>query len=153
MQNNLAGVSLRALLRQSSAEKKCSTGSVAAGRLIRRFFSEGGEGTVCGTVPALSRTLERLSIVDTLLKSVLVLEDNPLIAMDEEAMLKKFENPNVFVAASVADAETILGGNAVDFALLDVELEGETSEPIASRLLSSKVPFAFVSGYDDAGGL
>ena len=91
--------------------------------------------------------------MDALLKSVLVLEDNPLIAMDEEAMLKKFENPNVFVAASVADAETILGGNTVDFALLDVELEGETSEPIASRLLSSKVPFAFVSGYDDAGGL
>ena len=88
-----------------------------------------------------------------MLKSVLVLEDNPLIAMDEEAMLKKFENPNVFIAFSVADAENILVGNAVDFALLDVELEGETSEAIATRLHSSKVPFAFVSGYDDAGGL
>lgn len=88
-----------------------------------------------------------------MLRSVLVLEDNPLIAMDEEAMMKKFENPNVFVASSVADAEQILGGNTVDFALLDVELEGETSEAIAARLLSNKVPFAFVSGYDDAGGL
>lgn len=85
-------------------------------------------------------------------KSVLVLEDNPLIAMDQESMLKQFDNPEVFIASSVADAEDILGGNKVDFALLDVELQGETSEAIANRLLSSDVPFAFVSGYDDVGG-
>ncbi|MCB1787952.1 MAG: hypothetical protein H6953_13120 [Chromatiaceae bacterium] len=91
--------------------------------------------------------------MNTAFRSALVLEDNPLIAMDEEAMLKKLDCPEVHVASSVADAESIIGHHAVDFALLDVELDGETSESIASQLLSKKVPFAFVSGYDDACGL
>ena len=89
----------------------------------------------------------------TNLSSVLILEDNPLIAMDQESMLRKFENLSVYLANSVADAEQVLGNQRVDFALLDVELQGETSEPIASRLQAADIPFAFVSGYDDAGGM
>lgn len=88
-----------------------------------------------------------------MMNTVLVLEDNPLIAMDEEAILRKFEAPDVLVANSVADAELILGNKRIDFALLDIELGDGSSEPIANRLKASSVPFAFVSGYDDAGAL
>lgn len=91
--------------------------------------------------------------MQSILSRVLVLEDNPLIAMDQEAMLRKLSVEKILLATTVADAETLLDDNQVEFALLDVELGGETSEPIAKRLQASEVPFVFVSGYADGAGL
>lgn len=86
-------------------------------------------------------------------KSVLIVEDNVLLAMDAESMLRKLGVTVVDSAASVDAAHAVLDDRIPDFALLDVDLAGESSEPIAERLVHAGVPFAFVSGYDDAGGL
>jgi DNA-binding response OmpR family regulator len=91
--------------------------------------------------------------VQPTLNRILVLEDNPLIAMDQEAMLRKLSGADILVAASVGDAQALLDRESVEFALLDVDLAGETSEPVAKRLQADKVPFAFVSGYESGGGL
>lgn len=87
------------------------------------------------------------------LNRILVLEDNSLIAMDQEAMLRKLSGAEILVAASVADAQTLLDSKPMAFALLDVDLAGETSEPIAKRLHADEVPFVFISGYEGGGGL
>ncbi len=79
----------------------------------------------------------------------LLVEDNLIIAMDAEEMLLRLGAQNVEVAASVRDALAIIDRQAPDFAVLDVNLTGETSFPIAERLRENGVKFVFATGYGD----
>ncbi|MEN3792782.1 response regulator [Fulvimarina sp. MAC3] len=82
---------------------------------------------------------------------ILILEDEPLIALDLEDTVREECGADVCLAHTVAEAEEYLGEGGVDFALLDVRLEGkhETSLPIARRLAQAQVPFCFVSSAVD----
>ena len=114
-----------------------------------------GEACPCGSGSVdhlLTHTPETAAVQPTR-NHILVLEDNPLIAMDQEAMLRKLSGADILVAASVAEAQALLDTKRVAFALLDVDLAGETSEPVAKRLHADEVPFVFVSGYEGGGGL
>ncbi len=51
-------------------------------------------------------------------------------------------------AARVSDALAILNAEKVDAALLDMNIIGSTSIPIAERLAADGTPFIFVSGND-----
>lgn len=79
----------------------------------------------------------------------LLVEDNLIIALDAEDMLIRLGASGVDVASSVRDAISVIDSNAPDFALLDVNLVGETSFPIAERLKQAGVPFLFATGYGD----
>lgn len=54
-------------------------------------------------------------------------------------------------AASAAQAEQVAGTAQIDFALLDVNLDGETSFAAADVLRGRQIPFAFVTGYGEQG--
>ncbi|WP_395645963.1 HWE histidine kinase domain-containing protein [Terricaulis sp.] len=79
----------------------------------------------------------------------LLVEDNLIIALDAEEMLIRLGAQQVEVAASVRDALAIINRGPLDFAVLDVNLVGETSFPIAEVLQKGGIPFVFATGYGD----
>lgn len=78
---------------------------------------------------------------------VLVVEDDPIIAIDFEDRLLGFGVTHVRTAGSVSRALDAIEQRAPDFALLDVELIREKSFAIAERLVALNIPFVFVTGY------
>ena len=84
---------------------------------------------------------------------VLVLEDETLVSMMVEDMLSDLgcEVVGPFARLDSALAFANDGEPKVDIALLDVNLGGERSFPLAEVLSGKGVPFVFTTGYDDAG--
>jgi len=78
---------------------------------------------------------------------VLIVEDDPIIAIDFEDRCASFGTKRVRTVGSVARALQAIAERAPDFALLDVELVREKSFAIAERLAALKIPFVFVTGY------
>ena len=78
---------------------------------------------------------------------VLIVEDDPIIALDFEDTILGFGVKTVRTAASVARALDMIADRAPDFALLDIGLIREKSFAIAERLDALNIPFVFVSGY------
>jgi CheY-like chemotaxis protein len=77
----------------------------------------------------------------------LIVEDDPIIALDLEDRILGFGVKTVRSAASVARALEMIAERAPDFALLDVSLVREKSFAIAERLEALQIPFAFVTGH------
>jgi DNA-binding response OmpR family regulator len=77
---------------------------------------------------------------------VLIVEDEPLVALEMEAVLRRggFE-----IAACVGSLKKALDvlNNDCDIGVLDANLRGETVEPVAVALRQCGKPFLFVSGY------
>jgi CheY-like chemotaxis protein len=84
---------------------------------------------------------------------VLVLEDEALIALQLVETLRRAGCEVVGPVATIAQAAEHLRGGAVDAAILDVNLAGERSYPVADILAAKKVPFAFCTGYAGATDL
>jgi CheY-like chemotaxis protein len=82
-------------------------------------------------------------------KDVLIVEDDPLLALDFEDRLLRLGVQSVRSAGTVATALDLIAGRAPDFALLDVGLFSEKSFAVAERLTALKIPFAFVTGYGE----
>ncbi|WP_106796588.1 HWE histidine kinase domain-containing protein [Rhizobium sp. H4] len=80
--------------------------------------------------------------------SVLLVENNLIIAMDGEDILRRL-GAEVATVPSVAEAMEILDHRSFDLALLDVDLGDETSFGIADRLAAGGVPFIFATGYGE----
>jgi CheY-like chemotaxis protein len=78
---------------------------------------------------------------------VLIVEDDPIIALDFEDTILGFGVTSVRSAGNVARALEMIAERAPDFALLDVGLVREKSFAIAERLEALKIPFAFITGY------
>jgi CheY-like chemotaxis protein len=85
--------------------------------------------------------------------SILVVDDETLIAMLLEDMLVDIGCDVVGPAASVAQATALIesDGETLDGALLDINLRGELVYPVADALAAEGVPFVFVSGYASHG--
>lgn len=84
---------------------------------------------------------------DGMPNDVLIVEDDPLIALDFEDRILGFGVKSVRAAGSVAGALAHIDKQAPDFALLDVALMREKSFAIAERLEALKIPFVFITGY------
>jgi DNA-binding NtrC family response regulator len=82
---------------------------------------------------------------------VLIVEDDPIIALDFEDTILGFGVKSVRTAANVAKALDMIAERAPDFALLDVGLVREKSFAVAERLDALKIPFVFVTGYGAVG--
>ncbi|GLH76991.1 response regulator [Bradyrhizobium sp. SSBR45G] len=82
-----------------------------------------------------------------LFQDVLVVEDDPIIALGLEDTIADFGIPTIRLAADVASALAMIEERAPDFALLDVGLVREKSFAIAERLTALGIPFAFSTGY------
>lgn len=81
-------------------------------------------------------------------EDVLIVEDDPIIALDFEQTVLGFGAKTVRTAANVARALEMIAVRAPDFALLDVGLIREKSFAIAERLDALDIPFVFVTGYE-----
>ena len=82
--------------------------------------------------------------------TVLLVEDNMLIALDTEDALLEAGVGSVVIAATAAAALAHLDRARPDFALLDFNLGGETSESVAQALCAADVPFCYATGYGEA---
>lgn len=81
-------------------------------------------------------------------RRVLLAEDEYFIAAD---MADAFESCGAEVvgpASSVDEAYRLTCSTAIDGAVLDVNLRGETIFPVAEALGERGVPFVFATGYD-----
>ena len=81
-------------------------------------------------------------------RTVLLVEDNMIIAMDGEDALRDL-GAEVMTAASINRAREAIARHKVDLAVLDFNLGNETSLPIADLLTERGVSFIFATGYGD----
>ncbi len=94
-----------------------------------------------------SGAIMKPGFVDGMPNDVLIVEDDPIIALDVEDTLLGFGVKTVRAATSVARALDLIDERPPEFALLDVSLIREKSFAVAERLEALKIPFAFVTGY------
>lgn len=78
----------------------------------------------------------------------LVIEDEYFIADDLKGILKRHGADLVRLSGSIEDAMDQGQSTAFDFALVDINIRGETTFMLADMFRRRNVPFAFVSGYD-----
>ena len=79
---------------------------------------------------------------------ILVVEDEPLLAMLTEECLAELGYEVVGSAATVDQAMATIDANELDFALLDFTLADDaTSIPIAHRLRTDGIPFVYLTGH------
>jgi PAS domain S-box-containing protein len=84
-------------------------------------------------------------------KRILVVDDEPLIAMDIVANLEDVGCEIIGPAATLEKALGLIDSVEIDAALLDANLAGSPVDVLAAALTRRNVPFAFVSGYGPEG--
>ncbi len=85
--------------------------------------------------------------------SVLVVEDELLIALDLQITLEQDGWTVIGPAMSVADALSTLNMHRPNVAILDVNLRGESATPVAELLRKLNIPFVLGSAYSHPGTL
>lgn len=78
---------------------------------------------------------------------VLIVEDNFIIALDTEMILRELGVVSVRLAASAPAALRTIEAQLPDFALIDVDLGDSSGYDVAAALAKHGVPFAFATGY------
>lgn len=81
--------------------------------------------------------------------SILIVEDQMLIALDLEAMLEEEGITRVFAANSVQQGLQQIEASPPDLAVLDINLGANTSFPVADALRAKGIPFVFATGYGE----
>ena len=82
---------------------------------------------------------------------ILVVEDEMLVLMETENMRADLGCDAVVAAATNEQATALIDAQHFDAALLDLNLNGVRSYPVADRLAERGVPFAFATGYGGHG--
>lgn len=83
---------------------------------------------------------------------ILIVEDESLVAMLLETILEDMDCLPLGPMASIDEALAFLdSGEAIDGALLDVNLAGHEVFPVAAALKARGVPFVFSTGYGEGG--
>jgi DNA-binding response OmpR family regulator len=77
-----------------------------------------------------------------------MVEDEMMVAWLLEDMLTDLGCAVIGPAGNVNQALAMIEAELIDAAVLDVNLNGEMSYPIADALAARGVPFVFVTGYD-----
>jgi PAS domain S-box-containing protein len=106
--------------------------------------------------PALPRRPDVLPFTasDTLSEkqryAVLLVEDEPIIAMDMEEILSEAGHTVVGHAPTLENARQLVQTKKFDIAVLDINLGGLPVDEIAAELTQRSIPFAFTTGYGAA---
>jgi DNA-binding NtrC family response regulator len=84
-------------------------------------------------------------------RRVLVVEDEVMVSWILEDMLAELGCEVVGPAAWVDQAIAMIEAETTDLAVLDVNLNGKKSFPVADALVARGVPFVFSTGYNSDG--
>ncbi len=77
---------------------------------------------------------------------ILIVEDEPIIAMMLSEWLEELGHEPIGPAPTVDDAIARIGQGAIDAAIVDINLCGRRSDPVAAALAERAIPFAFATG-------
>ena len=80
--------------------------------------------------------------------SILIVEDEYIIASDLKSILIAHGAQNVRLSGQLADAVERVKDFDFDVALLDINIRGSLVYSVADELLRMGIPFAFLTGYD-----
>jgi len=83
-------------------------------------------------------------------RRVLLVEDEVLITLLLQDMLLDIECETADAPASLEDALSAARNGAFDLALIDLNLQGKLTYPLADLLKARRIPFIFVTGYGAA---
>lgn len=84
-------------------------------------------------------------------RRILVVEDEMMVLMVIEDMLADMGCESVTAVATVDQALALIDAKFFDAAMLDVNLNGSTSYPVADVLAARGIPFIFATGYNGHG--
>jgi CheY-like chemotaxis protein len=79
-------------------------------------------------------------------RSVLIVEDEPLISMMLEDFLDTLGHQVAASCDSIGDAMERVEQGGFDIAILDVNLKGELIWPVADRLQDRNIPYVLATG-------
>jgi DNA-binding response OmpR family regulator len=82
---------------------------------------------------------------------VLVVEDEAIVAMLLEDMLIEMGFEVVGTVGQFDQAVRAIDDGACDFVILDLNLDGKETYPLADMLAARGVPFVFATGYGSSG--
>jgi DNA-binding response OmpR family regulator len=82
---------------------------------------------------------------------ILVVEDESMVAMMIEDMLEELGHKVVATSGRMPDASKLVSNASADLAILDVNLNGEETYPLADSLAARSIPFIFATGYGCSG--
>jgi len=82
---------------------------------------------------------------------VLIVEDEMLVAMNIEDMLLDLGHEVAGLASRLEPALALAAEGQFDIAMLDVNLAGQQSFPVAAILARRGIPFLFATGYGTKG--
>ena len=80
--------------------------------------------------------------------AILIVDDEFLLAYDLAEEVESVGYDVVGPAHTVVSALDLIEAEHTDCAILDVNLGGETSYPIAEALAARGIPFIFITGYE-----
>jgi CheY-like chemotaxis protein len=80
----------------------------------------------------------------------LLIEDEPIIAMNVAEQLEELGHLVVGQATTLDAAKCLAAVEHFDAALLDLNLHGKVADPVAEILVERKIPFALMTGYNEA---
>ena len=78
---------------------------------------------------------------------VLIVEDEPMLALVLEEMLTDFGFASAGVAGSLERALGFIESGGCDVAIVDANLNGVSAAPVAAALTDRGLPFIVTSGY------
>jgi CheY-like chemotaxis protein len=82
---------------------------------------------------------------------ILVVEDESMVAMMIEDMLEDLGHKVIATSGRMPDASKLVSVASADLAILDVNLNGEETYPLADSLAARAIPFIFATGYGSSG--
>lgn len=85
-------------------------------------------------------------------KRVLIVEDEMLVAMNLEDTLMDLGLEVADTAMQLGSAVELARNSVIDVAVLDINLHGERSYPVAEILIERRIPFIFATGYGHTEG-
>lgn len=111
----------------------------------------GASKSLKGDGTAMGQAGQNGSNSDSEIGTLLIVEDEPLLAMQMSRSLEEFGWSIIGPAGSIDEANRLLSGDQrrPDAAILDVDLAGMPVFPLARSLRRLGIPFLFCTGYED----
>jgi CheY-like chemotaxis protein len=81
--------------------------------------------------------------------AILIVEDQPFVGLAVADMVSALGACATEIVATIEDALAVLARGGFAAALLDIDLGGRSSEPVARALDSAHIPFVVTTGFDE----